>query len=118
MTYLITALIGLFAGLVSGLFGVGGGTVFVPFLILFKKMSIHMAVGTSLALVVPTALIGAAKHGMMGHIDWRAVPVLLVLSLIGAWLGATFSSHFDAQLLRRLYGVFLLALAVKMFLPN
>ena len=118
MTYLTIAFIGIFGGIVSGFFGVGGGLIFVPLLILLRGLDPHMAVGTSLAVVVPTAFMGALTHQHAGKIDWRAALFLVIFAVAGAFLGARLSLAADAVLLRRLLAVFLLALSLKMFFPN
>ncbi len=118
MFSILTAVIGLAGGLVSGLFGVGGGVIFVPFLILLKNFNPHVAVGTSLAVIVPTALVSAIQYSKAGMIDWPTVPWLLALALLGAWIGASISLQLSPILLKRLFGIFLLFLAAKMFFSN
>ena len=118
MSYLLLALTGLLGGLASGLFGIGGGLIFVPLLILIRHVDSHLAVGTSIAVIVPTALIAAMKHGKAGMIDWKAVPLLVLFAVLGAWLGASLSLQMNPLLLRRLFAVLLLVLSVKMFFPN
>lgn len=115
MTYLLLALIGLLGGLSSGLFGVGGGLVFVPLLILMKAYDPHVAIGTSLAIVVPTAIAALLKHSGAGMVDWKVMPVIVIFALLGAWLGATLSLQIDSQLLKRIYAVFLILVALKIF---
>ena len=118
MPYLLTALIGFFGGITSGLFGVGGGVLFVPLLILIHRFDPHLAIGTSLAVIVPTALIAFLRNLQAGMVHWPTVGVLVLLSLAGAWFGAGMSLKIDAALLRRLYAVFLFALSLKMFFRN
>ena len=118
MVLILTAITGFLGGVVSGLFGVGGGVIFVPFLILLRNFNPHLAVGTSLAVIVPTALAAAIKYWKTGMIDWQTVPWLLVLALVGAWLGASISLQLSTILVKRLFGIFLLFLAAKMFFSN
>ena len=118
MVLILTVITGFLGGVVSGLFGVGGGVIFVPFLILLRNFNPHLAVGTSLAVIVPTALVGTLKYSKAGMIDWQTVPWLLVLALLGAWLGALISLQLSTLLLKRLFGIFLLLLAAKMFFSN
>jgi uncharacterized protein len=115
---LLLALTGLLGGFVGGLFGVGGGLIFVPLLVLLKKMDPHAAVGTSLAAVAFTAVSGAWKHAGQGWVDWKAVLILGLFALVGSWIGASVSLQLGTLLLRRLFAMFLLFLAVKMFFPN
>lgn len=114
-TLLILALIGVFGGLASGLFGVGGGLVFVPLLVMLKKMGLHQAIGTSIVAVVPTAFMASLRHAGSGNVDWKTAFWISLFALAGAWLGAGFSLQMDAAALRRFYAVFLLFVAVKLF---
>ena len=118
MAYFLLAVIGILGGIVSGLFGVGGGLIFVPLLVLWRSFNPHVAIATSLAVVVPTALIGVLRHVQANSIDWRTVAIMALFSAAGAWLGASISVGLDTLLLRRLFAVFLLFLAFKMFFPN
>jgi uncharacterized membrane protein YfcA len=116
MLYLYAALIGLLSGLTSGLFGVGGGIVMVPAMMFLMKLDIKMAVGTSLAIMVPSALMGASKHYLMGHVNWKIVlaviPVAIAMSFVGAWLTQFIPS---ASLKRGFGGLLLLAGARLIF---
>ena len=108
-------LIGLVGGFASGLFGVGGGILFVPLLILFFGMNIHAAIGTSLAVIVPTALVGAFRHFSDHSIDMKAAFLLALFAMVGAWLGAGVSIRMDVVLLRKLFACFLFVLALRLF---
>jgi len=110
-----TAAIGILGGFLGGLFGVGGGTVFVPLLMLLKGFDVHRAIGTSLLIIIFTALAGAAFHGRAGMVDWKAAIILGVFSVLGVWLGTKLSLKLDAGMLQRLFAVFLVAVAVKLF---
>ena len=115
MTYLLLALIGFLGGMVSGLFGVGGGLIFGPLLILLLKFNPHIAVGTALVMVIPTAIAGCIKHIQVGNVDWKIMPVIVAFALVGAWIGAHLSVQTDAHVLRRFYAVFLVLVALKIF---
>lgn len=110
-----TALIGILGGFLGGLFGVGGGTIFVPLLMFLKGFDIHRAVGTSLLIIIFTALSGAIFHGRAGMVDWRAAVILGVFSILGVWLGTKLSLKLDALLLQRAFAVFLVVIAIKIF---
>ncbi len=109
------ALIGILGGFLGGLFGVGGGTVFVPLLIFLKGFDIHRAIGTSLLIIIFTALAGALFHGRAGMVDWRAAVGLGVFSMIGVWLGTKLSLRLDTVILQRAFAVFLVLIAIKLF---
>lgn len=115
MRWLGIGLIGLAGGFTSGLLGVGGGLLFVPLLILFFQMNPHLAVGTSLAAIVPTALVGAFRHYSESSIDFRTALVLAGLAMIGAWCGASVSLGLDPALLRKIFSGFLFILAIRLF---
>jgi len=116
MTLLLLA-IGLGAGILSGVFGIGGGIVIVPALIYLAKMTPQQAAGTSLAaLVLPLgAAVGAATYYRAGHLQpvdslWIAVGMAG-----GAFIGAYVSTHVDAELLRRGFAVLMVVMAVKLW---
>ena len=108
-------IIGLTGGFVSGLFGVGGGVLFVPLLVLFLNMNLHLAIGTSLAVIVPTALVAAIRHFSERSVDLKVALALALCAMVGAWLGAGISLRLDLVLLRRLFALFLFVLAVRLF---
>lgn len=114
-TLLIFIVIGVLGGLASGLFGVGGGLVFVPLLVMFQKMNLHQAIGTSIAIVVPTALMSTWRHASAGQVDWKAAVLITLFAIVGAWAGSGLSLQMDAGSLRRFYAVFLLFVAVRLF---
>ena len=117
MTLLLLA-IGLGAGVLSGLFGIGGGIVIVPALIYFAKMPPQQAAGTSLAaLVLPIgAAIGAATYYKAGNLHVRDALYIVAGMALGAWIGAELSTHVDGLLLKRGFAVLLVVMAVKMWM--
>ena|SRR6188768_2580764 len=117
MTLILLA-IGLGAGILSGIFGIGGGIVIVPALIYLAKFPPQQASGTSLAvLVIPVgALIGAVTYYRAGHLDIKAAVIIAVGLAIGAALGSQFSSHLgDPAMLRKGFAVLMAVMAVKMW---
>ncbi len=111
MQVAILILIGLSAGMSSGLFGIGGGVLIVPALVYLLDFPMHRAIGTSLAVLLPP--IGAAAvyaYYRAGHIDWQAAVILAGTVFIGAWLGAMVATSLNENWLRNLFGVFLIAL--------
>lgn len=118
MSLILTILIGVFGGIVSGLFGVGGGLIFVPLLVIACHFDPHLAVGTSLAAIIPTAFVGLLKHQGAHLVDWKAALLIAVCAMVGAWIGAGLSMSLEASLLKRLLAVFLLFLSIKLFFFN
>jgi uncharacterized protein len=108
------AIIGMGAGLLSGLFGVGGGTVMVPAMVLTLAFDQHRAQATSLAAIVPIAIIGAVIFGAADSLDLPAAILLAVGSLVGVQVGARLMHRLTAEWLSRIFGVFLLIVAVIM----
>jgi uncharacterized protein len=100
-------LVGIVAGLMSGLLGVGGGVVMVPGFTQFGRLPIKRAIATSLACVALFAIPGTITHGLQGEIDWPVALLLCVGVIPGARLGATIAVHANEVKLRRVVAVFL-----------
>ena len=109
--------IGLGAGVLSGLFGIGGGIVIVPMLIFFSRMAPATATGTSLgALLLPVGALGAWQYYRAGHIDMRVAMMLAAGLFIGAYFGAKLALGLDPVLLKRGFALFLVAIAVRLWI--
>ena len=105
--------LGLGAGLLSGVFGVGGGILFVPTLVLLGLGQVE-ASATSLLAIVPTAAVGAARQRSFGNLRHRAALLVGAVSVAGAELGVQVATRIDEGVLRRLFGVLLLAVAAQL----
>lgn len=112
---LVTAAVGILGGFLGGLFGVGGGTIFVPLLVFLKGFDMHRAIGTSLLIIIFTAIAGAFFHGKAGMVDWKAAVILGAFSVLGVWLGTKLSLRMDTVILQRAFAVFLVLMAIKLF---
>ena len=109
-------LVGGCAGVLSGMFGIGGGLVIVPVLMVIWNLDPKTAVGTSLfALLLPTGLLGVLEYWRRGEL--RFVPGLLIAFGIfcGAYLGARITGSMSASTMKRVYAVFLIAVAIYFF---
>jgi uncharacterized protein len=115
IAWLALAAIGLAAGVLSGLFGVGGGIVMVPALVV-AGLSQHRAQSTSLAAIVPIAIVGALLFGRADSVNVGAAAVLAAGSLVGARAGALLMHRLSGALLTRIFGVFLIIVAITMLL--
>jgi len=114
---IIILLIGLSAGLVSGALGVGGGIIIVPALIFFLGFSQHMAQGTSLAiLLLPTGILAVLHYYRNGYVDFKVALILMILFVIGAYLGSLLSVNLPDKVLRRIFGIFMLLVSIKMII--
>ncbi len=116
MQYVIAGVIGLVGGVSSGLFGVGGGIVMVPamfFLMSPPIRDIKQAIGTSLVVIIPTALIGALKHyksdPALSNIHWPTAASLVPTAIAGSYLGAWLVTRLHVDDLKRAFGGFLVA---------
>jgi uncharacterized membrane protein YfcA len=104
--------IGVAAGLLAGLFGIGGGVVIVPALILVAKMRPEAATGTSLAaLLLPVGALGAWQYYRSGFVDLRSAVWVALGLFLGAWLGAHLALKLPARDLQRAFAVFLVFVA-------
>ncbi len=117
MTWVLVSLLGLLAGVVSGLFGVGGAVVIIPGLVLITKMPQHTAHGTSLAaLLLPVGLLGVLEYSKRQQVNWAYAAVVAVGLLIGAYFGARFAGTIPDATLRKAFGGFLLLVSIKLLL--
>ena len=114
MNYLMAGIIGLVSGVASGLFGVGGGIVMVPAMMFFMSMDIKRAVGTSLAVIIPTALMGSFKHYQQGNLDWRVALSLAPMAILGGYAGAWLTTQISSANLKRTFGGFLVLVGVRL----
>ena len=117
MQFLIASIIGLVSGIASGLFGVGGGIVMVPAMVLLLSPPIRdvkQAIGTSLLVIIPTALMGSYKHFTQGNIDWRTAAALAPLAIAGSYLGAWLTTLIHADNLKRAFGAFIILVGVRL----
>lgn len=111
--------IGLAAGVLAGMFGIGGGLVIVPALIILAKMSATSATGTSLgALLLPVGALGAWEYWRHGHVNIRAALLLALGLFLGAWFGARLAVQLPPQVLRRSFAVLLLVVAVRLWVKG
>jgi len=118
MSWLILALIGIVGGFASGLLGVGGGLIFVPLLVFLAGFDLHVAIGTSLAIIIPTAISGVVRHGLSDMVNWKSALIVAAMAVFGAWLGATLSVRVDTNILRKAFAVFLVFVAYKLVFRN
>lgn len=107
-------LLGVGAGIVSGLFGVGGGVVFVPLLTIALGLGQLEAEATSLAAMIPVVAVGAWRQSRVGLVDWRAGALLGAASIPGVLVGAWLALSLDDDELRRGFGIFLVFVAAQM----
>jgi len=113
---IIYILIGLGAGVLSGLFGIGGGVVIVPALMLVASMSPIAATGTALgALLLPVGALGAWAYYKNGHLDVRAALLISLGLFLGAFFGARLAMMLTPLQLKRAFAVFLVLVAIRVW---
>ncbi|MEP6905854.1 MAG: sulfite exporter TauE/SafE family protein [Gemmatimonadales bacterium] len=115
MVFLFIA-IGFGAGILSGLFGIGGGVVIVPALVLLARFVPVTATGTSLAaLLLPVGALGAWEYYKRGDLNIPAALFIAVGIFFGAWIGARFAQQLTPVQLKRAFAVFLVLVAGRMW---
>jgi uncharacterized membrane protein YfcA len=102
------------AGLVSGLLGVGGGIVQVPVLNIALGVPMIITVATSMFMIVFTSLAGSFEHNMLGQVNWQIGIVMMIGAVVGAQLGVRITMKIAPNLLRKIFGVALVLLAIQM----
>jgi uncharacterized membrane protein YfcA len=116
-TVLILVVIGLAAGLLSGFVGIGGGVVMVPALVWLLGYSQHQAQGTSLGvLVLPVVLLAAWNYHKVHPIDLKAVAVIAVAFVVGGFMGSKMALALPAETVKKVFGIVMLAVAIKFIL--
>lgn len=114
-TVVILSLIGIFAGAMSGFIGVGGGVIIVPALVYFLGLNQHTAQGTSLLLMLPPiGILAVMNYYKAGQINWGYGVVIALTFIIGAYFGSKLSLKLSANLVKFIFGVFMLYVSVKM----
>jgi uncharacterized protein len=106
--------LGLAGGTLAGLFGVGGGIVFVPALTLGLGLSQLSAEATSLAAIVPVVAVGSYRQGRDGLVDWHSAAAIGLCSVVGVLAGAQIALSLPESALRRAFALFLALAAVQM----
>jgi uncharacterized protein len=107
--------IGVAAGFFSALFGVGGGTIIVPLLVLLTGFAAPDATGTSLAAIGVTAFFGMAAFGVLGEVNWGYAALVGIPALAGTLAGISLQRRVSSRLLVGLFSLLLLGLAVRLF---
>ena len=112
MTYVLAVVLGLAAGVLAGMFGVGGGILFVPTLIALG-LDHHDAIGTSLLAIIPTAAVGTWRQSRYGNVRWRAGAVLGLAAAVSAQGGVALAEALSDATLRRLFAGLLVVVAAQ-----
>ncbi len=108
--------IGVAAGVLSGLFGIGGGIMIIPALIFFAKFPTRLALGTSLgAMLLPVGLLGAYAYHQASNLNIKASLLIGLGLFFGAWAGAKLAHVIPAAILQRMFAVFIVLMAIRLW---
>jgi len=119
MNIILCLLLGLAAGILGGLLGIGGGIIIIPALIFLFGFSQHMAQGTTLAFMVPPiGLLAAWQYYKQGFVDLKIAGLICIGFFVGGFFGAKFANQIPDQILRKIFGVFLLLISLRMIFPG
>jgi len=114
-TVIIVILIGVAAGMLSGLVGIGGGLVIVPALVYFLGFSQHTAQGTSLAMILlPVGIFAVMFYYKQGHVDLKVVWLLAVGFIIGSIAGSKVALNLPQETIKKMFAVLMILIAIKM----
>ncbi len=113
-TILFLVFVGLLAGFLSGILGIGGGVVMVP-LLLLVGFTQHQAQGTSLAAMLPpVTLLAVLQYSKGGHVDWKMALIISATFIIGGLFGSKLAVAINEQMLKKIFGILMLFIAIKM----
>ena len=112
---LLLVIIGLTAGILSGLVGVGGGIIVVPALVFFLGFTQPQAQGTSLGLLLlPVGILAVLNYYKQGHIDMRVIGIMAIAFVIGGWLGSKWALSLPEDVVKKIFAIILFYSAIKM----
>jgi uncharacterized membrane protein YfcA len=110
--------IGIVSGVIAALCGVGGGVVMVPAFVFFLKLPQKTAVATSLAIIIPTALMATTQNARSGFVDWKVALVTAISASIFAYFGAGWLKTMSNETLTRIFGTVLVVFGLRMLLAG
>ncbi|MDF2724261.1 MAG: hypothetical protein K0Q59_3936 [Paenibacillus sp.] len=110
----VALVVGFAVGFISGLFGIGGGSLFVPIMVLLFRYPPHVATATSMFVIFLSSILGSATHGYHGEVDWYSVVALAPGAWIGGWLGARIVRVMSGGALLWTLRITLIVIAIKM----
>lgn len=119
MNQLLYVILGLVAGVFGGIFGLGGGIILIPALVFFFGLTQHQAQGTTLAIMIPPiGLLAALRYYYSGNVKLGMAAFICLGFFIGGFFGASLIQNLPDLLLKRLFGVFLLFVSLKMIIAR
>ncbi|MBI4947817.1 MAG: sulfite exporter TauE/SafE family protein [Bacteroidetes bacterium] len=107
--------LGLIAGMLSGMVGIGGGIIIVPALVYFLGFSQHSAQGTVLFMFLfPIGILGVFNYYQTGNVDWKTAAIMGMTFVVGSYLGSKIAINIDQTLMKKIFGVIILLISLKM----
>jgi uncharacterized protein len=114
---LILLALGLVAGVLSGMIGIGGGIIIVPALVYFIGYSQHQAQGTVLFMfLIPIGIFGVFNYYQAGHIEFKTAVIMATTFMVGSYFGSKIALSIDQAMLKKVFGVILFLVSLKMIL--
>ena len=114
-TIVVLIFIGLAAGLLSGIIGIGGGLIMIPLLIILLGLDQHTAQGTSLAVMLPPiGILAAMNYYKSGNLNWEYALIIASTFIVGGYFGSKIALQLSPQVLRKVFGVIMLVASLKM----
>jgi uncharacterized membrane protein YfcA len=118
-TILLLSLIGLFAGILSGFVGVGGGVIIVPALVFFLGLTQHEAQGTSLfVLMMPVVALAVLNYWKAGNVNWKFALIIAITFLVGGFIGSKLSLRLSPGLVKLIFGIFMAYVSFKLIISG
>lgn len=105
---------GIIAGVMSGFLGIGGGIIMIPCMVMVLGIPMQTAVGVSLAVIIPTAVMGCLRHHALGNVDWSVFLPLALGAVVGALLGVEIVRLVPAEIAKRIFGILLVVVGLQM----
>ena len=109
-------IIGIVTGFFNGLFGSGGGTIVVPAMVLLLNVNEQQSHATAIAVILPLSIISSFIYSKNNYTDWKLTLIVACGGMIGGYIGANILNRFSANALRKIFGISMLAAAIRMVL--
>jgi len=114
MTIFIIFIMGLVTGILSGLFGVGGGIILIPMLVLILNIPQHNAQGISMLMMIPTAIVGIYHFNKDKLVNYNMAGYMAAGAVVGALISANFVQYIPAEILKKFFGLFIICVGARM----
>ena len=116
-TLLILLAVGLLAGFLSGMVGIGGGIIIVPVLVYFLGFSQHQAQGTTLFMfLLPIGILGVMNYHKQGYVDYKTALIICTTFVFGSYFGSKLAISIDQKAIKQIFGAIIILLGIKMLM--